>query len=346
MKHLIHSIGILAFAGILFLAPALVFAENGTSSSVTGSIEVTGSAIVDMPPDLATLRFTVRSVGNSSQESIAMNKEKTESIKNALQQASVGSSDITVKRGSTYSSRVYSDVKGDTSQTITGYTTTQNYNLVVKNADSIPDIVDVLAGREGVSGVGAINLGVKQLNFTVTADGATARGALDSLNNVVRNIKAALVTFGISSKDFIMSSHQLFPKYRYSPREQKEFITTSTVIVKLRMIDSAAAVEEAAIAAGAEGGGGPSLSLSSTKNTYKLARKKAFADAREKAEEIAVLAGLKLGSVKSVKETSRSTDEIFLGKGGSIYDETGSRSIRVPANLTIEFFAEPIVEVK
>jgi uncharacterized protein len=78
--------------------------------------------------------------------------------------------------------------------------------------------------------------------------------------------------------------------------------------VRVRALDTTGAILDAAVADGANTLNGMTFGLADPEPAYNEARKEAVADARAKAELLAMAAGVKLGPVMSISDAGAMTD--------------------------------------
>jgi hypothetical protein len=146
-----------------------------------------------------------------------------------------------------------------------------------------------------------IEIGVQATRDSVaraTADAATkARAVVDALivNGVARD--------GVQTRNLSVN-----PNYEYPPSGQPRLVGyqfTNTVVATIRDLDTVGTVIDAALAAGGDDAvlQGLSFRLDEDAKAVIDARAAAFADARAKAEQLAQLAGVRLGTALSIEET-------------------------------------------
>lgn len=147
----------------------------------------------------------------------------------------------------------------------------------------------------------------------VTSQGATAREALDANTRAMNELIATLKAAGIEPRDIQTSGFSVNPNYVYSDERDASGYTLppringyqvyNTVTVRVRDLPSLGAVLDKAVTVGANTINGISFSVADPSDLYDAARRKAFADARAKAELYAEVAGLELESIRSISET-------------------------------------------
>ncbi|MEV6299093.1 SIMPL domain-containing protein [Actinoplanes sp. NPDC051861] len=142
-------------------------------------------------------------------------------------------------------------------------------------------------------------------NFAVETTAATVDAALTSANTAATRMRDALVRAGITKADLQTSEVSITSK-----QNDDRVITGYTVLqgltAKTRNLPQAGAIISAATAAGGDAArlNGVSFAIEDDAALLADARKKAFADARGKAELYAQEAGRKLDRVVRVSEES------------------------------------------
>lgn len=162
-----------------------------------------------------------------------------------------------------------------------------------------------------VSGNGSVTVtpDVAVLGIGVEVTRATVAEARDEAAVAMAAVREALVGKGIEERDIATQFFSIHPQYS-RPRDDAQEITGYTVSnqlsVKVSNIDDVSEVIDQATAAGGDLVRVNSVSFTVDEPEQYLAgaREQAMADARERAGQLAHLAGMKLGSVRSVSESS------------------------------------------
>jgi uncharacterized protein YggE len=164
--------------------------------------------------------------------------------------------------------------------------------------------------REGVlvSGTGQV-LGMPDMlraDFGAEAHGASVDEALRNANNALARIKDALVKAGVDRADIQTADVEIFPRYKRGGGING-YQVSHRLTVKIRQLDTAGATLSAAVDAGGNAArlSGVSFAIEDDSALLAEARKKAFNDAKAKAELYGQQAGRPLGQVVSVTETVR-----------------------------------------
>ncbi|NOY55345.1 MAG: SIMPL domain-containing protein [Actinobacteria bacterium] len=177
-----------------------------------------------------------------------------------------------------------------------------------------PDVTITNASAGTPQGINVTGQGkVSGTPDTLTIDlGVSVRG--DSVTEAVQEaatladrLIAALEKGGVAEKDIQTVNYSISPEYDYrnDTRKLLGYRVTNTISAKIRDIAAAGTVIDAATAAGGDAVqvSGVRFSLEDNGSLLEAARKRAWEDARAKAEQLAALSGVTLGSPTSISET-------------------------------------------
>ena len=152
-----------------------------------------------------------------------------------------------------------------------------------------------------VPDIAELSLGVEARADTVSEAQAQASEAMDQ-------VMQALQDNGVAEKDIQTQRFSIYPMTRWIEEKDKEEIigyrVTNMVLAKIREVDKAGDVIDAV----AEAGGdfiriqGISFTVDDPSRYYEEARVKAMRDAKDKAAQLANLAGVKLGEPTYISE--------------------------------------------
>jgi hypothetical protein len=138
---------------------------------------------------------------------------------------------------------------------------------------------------------------------------STVKEASSEAQTVMDQVLKILKAQGIEDKDIQTSGFSIYVESPpYNPdgtpvdKAQPIYHVTNQVSVTIRDLDKVGAVLDAAIEAGANNIYGVTFSLADPTKVHSEARKKAVADAKAKADELAGLVGLKVDKVVSISE--------------------------------------------
>jgi uncharacterized protein len=145
------------------------------------------------------------------------------------------------------------------------------------------------------------------LEFQVEEEGAsldpTSGRAREKMKKVFRTLKA----FGLEDKDVQTVRYDVQPQYKYDknggPAQRVGYRVSNQVRVVLKDLDRTGALLEAVTGAGVSRVEGPTFGFSDPEKLKVRALTAAVANAREKAEAMALAAGAELGRVRSIVES-------------------------------------------
>lgn len=148
-----------------------------------------------------------------------------------------------------------------------------------------------------------------KISLGVTKKAATVQSAKDQVNTIVNKITQDIKNLGVQVKDIKTTNYSVNPEYDYrvSPERITGYNVSSNIEVKLQPIDKANDAIDLATKDGANQVGNVQFIVDDAKQKelLKEARLKAITDAKAKAESLANAAGLKLGRIVDVKESSQ-----------------------------------------
>ena len=153
-----------------------------------------------------------------------------------------------------------------------------------------------------VPDIGVLNVGVEVTADSVAQARADAADALDAIQDSLR-------ANGVEDRDIATQFFNIYPQYRFRDEEGVQTITGFTVssqlTVKVRDIDRLSETLDEAIDAGGDAVrvNNVSFAVDEPEQFFEEARAKAVADARQRAEQLADLAGVELGAPLSINES-------------------------------------------
>jgi uncharacterized protein len=156
-----------------------------------------------------------------------------------------------------------------------------------------------------VTGTGWVSSVPNQASFSfgVSTSAATAHQAAAANAQKAQEVIAALLAAGVAKADLQTQDVSVQPSWSDQGKPDG-FTAHSSVAVKVRNVSRAGPVVDAAVAAGANETSGPSLERSDRDELYRSALRRAFADARAKAQTLAGEADASLGRVLSIEESA------------------------------------------
>ena len=189
-----------------------------------------------------------------------------------------------------------------------------------------------LAGGEGisVSGIGRVavepDVGVINLGVEVSAD--TVARARGGATEAMQEIRDSLDDNGVEERDITTRFFNIFPQFDFDNRRgQPEiigFTVSNQIEIKVRDIDRISEILDEAIEAGGNAirVNGIRFEVDEPEQFFEEARRLAVEDARTRAEQLADLAGVELGKVRTISESSGSISPQFFAE---------DRAIAIPA---------------
>jgi uncharacterized protein len=148
------------------------------------------------------------------------------------------------------------------------------------------------------------------ITIEVISESKTAAVALTNNNNKMATLIKTLSGKGIADKDILTSNFSVNPQYRHdniSGQQRSTLIgyqVSNDVQVKIRNISSLGEILDAAVTSGANNVNGINFSIAEPAPVLDQARAKAMTDAKRKAELYANAAGVKIGRVLYITESS------------------------------------------
>ncbi|MET3590241.1 uncharacterized protein YggE [Bartonella silvatica] len=144
------------------------------------------------------------------------------------------------------------------------------------------------------------------INLAVVTEDKTAQKALAANNNSMNDIINAFKNNGIQANDLQTSGLSIYQmdsnKHHEKKNNEKLYHVSNSLTVRIRDLANAGKIFDQAMALGVNSVNGITFTNADTKTFYQKARKKAIAEAIEKAETIAQAANLKLGKIIEINE--------------------------------------------
>ena len=176
----------------------------------------------------------------------------------------------------------------------------RQYYYIGRPADQLYTITIEGEGKvTAVPDIAQISLGLQTDKATVTE---AQRENTDKVNKIVSDLKA----LGIEGKDIKTDNYSVYPRYDWTDGKQvlRGYTVTQSLSVKIRNLDSIGTVLEKSAADGANQVGGLNFTIDEPETLKQQAREKALEQAKQKAEALAKIAGVKLGRLVSFNENS------------------------------------------
>jgi uncharacterized protein YggE len=148
---------------------------------------------------------------------------------------------------------------------------------------------------------------VLTVTLGVNTRGHSVGEALDRNNSAARKVIAVLYDGGVDKKDVQTTNFSINPIYGDNANDIEGYMVSNLVVAQLRELDKAGSILDKA----AEAGGndavvrGVSFDIDDTSDLIATARADAVKRARNQAEQLAAAAGVQLGDVLTISESSR-----------------------------------------
>jgi uncharacterized protein len=157
-----------------------------------------------------------------------------------------------------------------------------------------------------VTGEGSITAAndTARLGFGVEGRGATRPVALRRSSANLRSVLAALRGLGVADRDLRTRGVTVARRRDRRGRKLPGYIAHGGVTAVVRDVTRTGAVVDGAVAAGAASVDGPSFFIDDPQALLRRALVAAFRDARSKAAALAAEAGLTLGQIISIREST------------------------------------------
>ncbi len=175
-------------------------------------------------------------------------------------------------------------------------------------AAQVPPTAETAAAGISVTGEGQVSGTPDTLTVDVGVSvmRPTVGEAVEEAARVADELVAALRSAGVEERDIQTRDYSIFPRYDYR-NEREEILgyeVNNTLTIKIRELDAAGDIID--IAAGVGGDAtrvhGVRFSLEDNEALVEEARRSAWEDAKAKAEQLAALAGVRLGAPFSISE--------------------------------------------
>ncbi|MFA6254500.1 MAG: SIMPL domain-containing protein [Patescibacteria group bacterium] len=172
----------------------------------------------------------------------------------------------------------------------------QTYTIAIDGEGKITAIPDIAE----------ISLGIQTDKVTV----ATAQKEnTDKMNKIIAELKG----MGIEAKDIQTTNYSIYPRYDWNNGKQTllGYTVSQSVTVKIRNLDKIGDIVDKAGSLGANQVSSLSFTIDEPEVIKQQAREKALLNAKEKAEALAKVAGVKLGKLVSFTESSNPVYPVY-----------------------------------
>jgi len=189
--------------------------------------------------------------------------------------------------------------------------------------------------------IAMVNLGLETERTDVTQ-------AQDINSRTMNELLSKLKALGIAAEDIQTTNYNIYPRYDWKDGIQilRGYIVSQNVTVKIRKTDKIDQVLRIAGELKLNQIGGLTFGIDQPEIYKQEARIKALENAKEKADELAKVMGVKLGKVVSFSESENyfpravpiydTRAELGLGAGGAPTVEVGSQEIVIMATVMYE----------
>lgn len=186
-----------------------------------------------------------------------------------------------------------------------------------------------------------------QLSIGVTKTALTVADAQSQTNTAANKIIEDLKKLGIKEKDIKTTNYSINPNYDFNRGEQNitGYTVTQTLEINITPIDIANKAIDAATADGANLVGGISFIFNeeTKKDLENKAREDAVKEAKEKAQNLAKITGIKLGRIVDVQESGNfeprpifAAQSLEVEKATETQFQPGENSIAITITLSYE----------
>lgn len=177
-----------------------------------------------------------------------------------------------------------------------------------------------------VAGAGQISVGghaevavipdMARITLGVNQTAPTAAEAMDQTSDAVAAVLQELADAGIAPADVITSQLQLYPQQTYDQATQTSRVTgyqaSNTVVVTVYDLDALGGILDAVVKSGANEMRGLQFDVEDRSPHLDRARRAAVVDAIAKATLFADAAGVALGPLVSLSETSQRSEPLMM----------------------------------
>lgn len=151
---------------------------------------------------------------------------------------------------------------------------------------------------------------IASVSVGIQAESQTVKSVQDQINSVINKVSEGLKQAGVDSKDIQTRNYSIYPNYDYTSSQQriKGYSASTTLLVKVRNLDNVNNVIDTATNNGANQVSGISFGIEDKTKVENEARQKAVDEAKKKAEQVAKIAGFKLGRIINYSENQQGVE--------------------------------------
>jgi len=199
------------------------------------------------------------------------------------------------------------------------------------------------------SGRAFLSPDIAYVNIGVHTEDKNAEEAMAANNSSSQKVIEAIQTLGVDEKDIQTSNFSIYPQQEFDangkPTGEINYIVDNTVRVTMRDLDKIGELLDASVKAGANSINNIQFDVADKSKALSEARQEAVAAAHAKASELADAAGVTLGEVQTINESSNDyPGPLYNTRSGvSMAQEaaaapisTGQMTITVDVNIIYE----------
>lgn len=193
---------------------------------------------------------------------------------------------------------------------------------------------------------------IAQISLGLQTDKATVAAAQKENTDKMNQIISELKKMGVDSKDIQTTNYSIYPRYDWADGRQllRGYTVTQNVSVKIRDLEKVGTIVDKAGSLGANQVGSLNFTIDEPEKIRQQAREKALLNAKEKAEALAKIAGVRLGKLVSFTESGGgqpipiygdyAMKSLAVGMGGEAAPapavEPGSQDVIIDVMVTYE----------
>ncbi len=201
-----------------------------------------------------------------------------------------------------------------------------------------------------VNGTGTVSLtpDIAYIYLGVHTESASASQAVTTNNTQTQKVIDALKKLGVAEKDIRTTNFSIWPSQNYDPNGQPldtKYMVGNTVYVTIRDLAKLGNLLDSVLAAGVNTVNSIQFDMADKSAALKQARDEAVKSAQTQAQELADVAGVKLGEVQNIGFYDSIPSPTFEnGKGGgggmaasvSVPIQPGQLTLTVTVSMTYE----------
>lgn len=204
-----------------------------------------------------------------------------------------------------------------------------------------------------VTGLGEVRAepDIATLTIGIEASAPTVQEAREKGADAATRLINSLKSNGVDEKDIVTTSINIYPQYFYPENEPARitgYIASNLLAVTVRDLDNAGRVIDDGVTAAGDAARlqGIAFGIDDPEPYLEEAREKAVADAKSRAETFATAAGVSVGTLLSISESSAPSGPILRAPttGGAPYDtvtpiQPGQTTVSVA--VSVRFAIQP-----